>query len=142
MEVGKSTRWSDDEVKCLLSLWGDETMQTELQDHYHNKFLFEDISTNMGRQGFKRSWLDCRQKIKNLKYKYRSVKDHNNKSGNSCETFLFYDKMEGILGDRPSFRPPELLDTTRVDDVPSSVDSEEPEFENSNSTGKGKRNLF
>ncbi|XP_026126682.1 NACHT, LRR and PYD domains-containing protein 12-like [Carassius auratus] len=43
--------------------------------------------------------------------------------------------MEGILGDRPSFRPPELLDSFREDDVASSVDCEGPECENINVTG-------
>ncbi|CAM4730722.1 unnamed protein product [Leuciscus chuanchicus] len=40
--------------------------------------------------------------------------------------------MEGILGDRPSCRPPGLLDSFREDDVASSADCEEPECENIN----------
>uniref|UniRef100_A0A3B3IG73 Myb/SANT-like DNA-binding domain-containing protein n=1 Tax=Oryzias latipes TaxID=8090 RepID=A0A3B3IG73_ORYLA len=142
MEDEGYTQWSNAEVSCLLSLWGDETVQAKLQGCYRNKSLYEDISRDMGKHGFKRSWLQCQRKIKSLKSKSKSVKDHNNKSGNSRATFPFYDQMEGILGDRPSFRPPELLDSLRDDDVPSSLDCEQPECENSNSTGKGKRDLF
>uniref|UniRef100_A0A8C7Y6B5 Myb/SANT-like DNA-binding domain-containing protein n=1 Tax=Oryzias sinensis TaxID=183150 RepID=A0A8C7Y6B5_9TELE len=83
-------------------LWGDETVQAKLQGCYQNKSLYEDISRDMGKHGFKRSWLQCQGKIKSLKSKYKSVKDHNNKSGNSRATFPFYDQMEDILGDRPS----------------------------------------
>uniref|UniRef100_A0A3P9JJV0 Myb/SANT-like DNA-binding domain-containing protein n=1 Tax=Oryzias latipes TaxID=8090 RepID=A0A3P9JJV0_ORYLA len=128
MEDKGHTQWSNAEVSCLLSLWGDETVQAKLQGCYRNKSLYEDISRDMGRHGFKRSWLQCQRKIKSLKSKYKSVKDHNNKSGNSRATFPFYDQMEGILGDRPSCRPPELLDSLRDDDVPSSVDCEQPEL--------------
>uniref|UniRef100_A0A3B3H9E2 Myb/SANT-like DNA-binding domain-containing protein n=1 Tax=Oryzias latipes TaxID=8090 RepID=A0A3B3H9E2_ORYLA len=93
----------------------------------------KDISRDMGTHGFKRSWLQCQRKIKSLKIQYNAVKDHNNKNGK----FPFFEQMEGILGDRPSYRPPELLDSFR-DDVASSVDCEEPKCENSNVTGKGK----
>ncbi len=90
----------------------------------------------MGKRGFKCSWLQCQCKIKSLKTKYKAVKNHNNKSGNIRITFPFYDQMEGILGDKPSCRPPEILDSFREEDAGSSVGCEMLESENINVTGK------
>ncbi|XP_042578926.1 leucine-rich repeat extensin-like protein 5 [Cyprinus carpio] len=104
-----------------------------MQGCYRNKSVFEDISRDMGRHGFKRSWLQCQRKIKSLKNKYKAIKDHNNKSGNSRATFPFFDQMEGILGvTGQAADHPELLDSFGEDDVASSVDCEEPECENIN----------
>ncbi|KAF4118762.1 hypothetical protein G5714_000813 [Onychostoma macrolepis] len=44
--------------------------------------------------------------------------------------------MEGILGDKPSCRPPEILDSFREEDAGSSVDCEELECENINVTAE------
>ena len=45
------TQWSNAEVSCLLSLWGEETVQAKMQGCYRNKSVFEDISRDMGRHG-------------------------------------------------------------------------------------------
>lgn len=50
--------------------------------------------------------------------------------------FPFYEQMEGILGDGPTSRPPEILDSFREEDAMLSLDCEEPECENINFTGK------
>lgn len=97
MEDEGSVQWNKSKVVCLLSLWGKETVKAKMQGCYRNKSVFEYISTEMGKRGFKHSWLQCQRKIKSVKSKHRAVKDHNNKSGNNHITFPFYEQMEGIL---------------------------------------------
>ncbi|KAI9525253.1 hypothetical protein NQZ68_009933 [Dissostichus eleginoides] len=45
----------------------------------------------------------CRDKIKKLKQDYKKIKDHNNKSGNGRKTSKWYDRLDALLGHRPSF---------------------------------------
>ncbi len=43
MEDEGSVQWSNSEVLCLLSLWGEEAVQAKMQGCYRNKSVFEDI---------------------------------------------------------------------------------------------------
>uniref|UniRef100_A0A8C2B7V8 Myb/SANT-like DNA-binding domain-containing protein n=1 Tax=Cyprinus carpio TaxID=7962 RepID=A0A8C2B7V8_CYPCA len=85
MEEDSAGQWSMAEVTCLLTLWGEESVQDKIKVSYRNKSVFKDISAAMSEQGYRHSWLQ--RKVKSLKSKYKEVKDHNNKSGH------------GILGD-------------------------------------------
>jgi len=51
MEDEGYTQWSNAKVSCLLSLWGEETVQAKMQGCYRNKSVFKDISRDMGRHG-------------------------------------------------------------------------------------------
>lgn len=113
MEDENTGQWSTAEVICLISLWGEQSVQDKIKGSYRNKSVFEDLSAAMAEQGFKRSWLQCQRKIKSLKSKYKEVKDHNNKSGNGRITFQFYQQMDSILGDKPSVNPINVLDSSR-----------------------------
>ena len=52
------------------------------------------------------------RKNKKLKRDYRKMKDHNGKTGRERKKWPFYDKMDGILGDRPANTPPVVVDTS------------------------------
>ena len=60
--------------------------------------------------GFSRSFIQIREKIKQLKKKYKKVKDNNSLSDRSRKTFQFFDRLDEVMGDRPITRPPCLLD--------------------------------
>ena len=66
----------------------------------------------MKEKGFSRDAEQCKAKIKNLKTKYRQVKDNNNKTGRGRKTFKYYDELDVVLGHRPASRPPVVLDAT------------------------------
>ena len=51
--------------------------------------------------GFSRSFIMIREKIKQLKKKYKKVKD-NNLSGRSRKTCQFFDWFDEVMGDRPT----------------------------------------
>jgi len=56
----------------------------------------------------KKTLLQCKAKLKNLKDKYKQAKDANRRSGESfhaCQYFLIFDE---ILGTRDSMRIPQL----------------------------------
>lgn len=103
--------WGDHEVKALIAVWGESDVQDELDGAVRNKVVFMEISKKLQEMGFNRDWMQCRTKIKNLKKRYRAVKDHNGETGKGRMTMKFYRELDCILGHRPASVPATLLDT-------------------------------
>ena len=125
-ETNRGTTWAD-EIKALLTIWGDSKLQEKLDGAARNKKLRE--------QGYERDWKQCRAKVKNLKTKYREIKDHNGETGRGRKTCKFYKELDRILGHRPASVPSSLLDTG--DSSSTLVESQESEEETD-----GKYNAF
>ena len=109
--------WSDEEVKALISIWGDGKVQEELDGAVRNKSVFEKISRKMIEMGFTRDWKQCRDKVKNLKVAYKAVKDHNGSSGRGRKVCPFYKELDEILGTRAATRPPQVLESSLTKDA-------------------------
>ena len=106
----RGVSWSDEEVKALIAIWGEDKVQQELDGAVRNKTVFLTIAEQMKRLGYDRDWQQCRLKIKNLKKNYREVKDHNGETGRGRKTCKFYKEMDAILGHRPASAPTVLVD--------------------------------
>ena len=78
---GRGVTWGPDEVKMLISVWGDDDTQMELEGSVRNKHVFEMISKKLRGKGFIRSGKQCQTKIKALKKDYKAVKDMWSESG-------------------------------------------------------------
>jgi hypothetical protein len=103
---------SDNEVSALITIWGDENIQDQLDGATRNKAIFETIAKKLQESGYNRDWQQCRAKLKNLKkLNTKKIKDHNGVTGNGRKTFKFYNKLDEILGHRPSSAPAFLVDT-------------------------------
>jgi len=68
--------WTNDETKTLLSLWGNENVQSKLDKAHRNRDIYEAIARDMAELGYERTWQQCRTKIKNIIQKYRKVSNH------------------------------------------------------------------
>ena len=109
-KMRRGTVWSDKEVKALIAIWGNN-VQEELDGAVCNKAIFQRVANQLQEEGYNRHWLQCRAKIKNLKTKYREVKDHNGETGRGRKTCKLYRELDRILGHRPASVPSALLDT-------------------------------
>ena len=129
--------WTDEEIKALISIWGDSKVQQELDGAVRNKSIFVKVQNELEKQGYKRSWQQCRSKIKNLKTQYRKVKDHNGGTGRGRTTCKFFKELDQILGHRPASTPAILVDTG-IATAGSSSESQlsEPEEKEDCLTGK------
>ena len=134
-ETNRGTTWADKEIKALLTIWGDSKLQEELDGAVRNKVVFQRIAKMLREQGYERDWKQCRAKVKNLKTKYREIKDHNGETGRGRKTCKFYKELDRILGHRPASVPSSLLDTG--DSSSTLVESQESEEETD-----GKYNAF
>ena len=97
--------WSDDEVKCLIAVWGDKSIQQQLDGAVRNKEIFENIAKEMRRNGYERDWQQCKTKTKNPKQTYKKIRDGNNKTGQGRKTCKFFDQLDEILAHRPGTVP-------------------------------------
>ena len=131
--TSRGSSWSDNEVRALISIWGEDRIQ-ELDGAVRNQAIFSSIAKKMEEKGYDRDWLQCRNKIKNLKKEYRQIKDHNGQTGRGRKTCKFYKELDGILGHRPASVPAVVLDTgttsnssSATEDVSTRAEGEEIE---------------
>ena len=102
---GRGSTWSDEEVLLLLGFWGEEAIQSKLDNCVHKRPVFEKIAKYLAEQGYQHTHKQINEKIKQLKKKYKETKDANNLSGRNRTSFKYFEKMDEILGDRPIARP-------------------------------------
>ena len=107
----RGSSWSDNEARTLISIWGEDNIQDQLDGAVRNQTIFDNIATKMREKGYERDWQQCRTKIKNLKKEYRQTKDHNGQTGRGRKVCKFYRELDDILGHRPASVPAALLDT-------------------------------
>ena len=68
-----SGSWSTEETRTLISIWGDESVQSCLDSAHRNRHIFEQIAREMSEKGYEKTWQQYRTKMKNLTQKYRKV---------------------------------------------------------------------
>ena len=132
--TSRGSSWSDNEVRALISIWGEENIQEELDGAVRNQVIFNDIATKMREKGYVRDWQQCRTKIKNLKKEYRQTKDHNGQTGRGRKVCKFYKELDSILGHRPASVPAVLLDTGTTSN--SSSTTENPQGSSNSAEGR------
>ena len=71
--TSRGSSWSDNEVRALIAIWGEDNIQEELDGAVRNKVIlnFDDIAMKMRQKGYERDWQQCRTKVKNLKKDYK-----------------------------------------------------------------------
>ena len=72
--TSRGSSWSDNEVRALISIWGEDNIQEELDGAVRNQVIFNNIATKMRERGYERDWQQCRTKIKNLKKRIQADK--------------------------------------------------------------------
>ena len=63
--------WSKEEILKLIEVWGDDTIQAQLQDCTRNQKIFEKVARELNEAGYDRTFQQCRDKIKKLKGEYK-----------------------------------------------------------------------
>ena len=68
--------WSDAEVAALIAIWGEEEIQCQLDGTTRNIKVYRKIAEKLQENdGFERTAVQCREKIKKLKSDYRRARD-------------------------------------------------------------------
>lgn len=123
--------WTDNEAFKLIEIWGDETIQEQLEGFKRNKDVYKKISKFMCKVGYDRTGTQCREKIKKLKVDYHKVKDKNKQTGNNRKDTKFYNALNKILGNKPTTQPLIFIDSSAEcpEDVSAILDDDEGNHE-------------
>ncbi|XP_049742195.1 bifunctional phosphoribosylaminoimidazole carboxylase/phosphoribosylaminoimidazole succinocarboxamide synthetase isoform X3 [Elephas maximus indicus] len=92
-EGGK--HWTVPEVKALIGIWSDKSIQQQLEGTVRNKRIFEQIATKLQKFGIERDWKQCRTKYKNLKHEYKIVRTAQDLG--MTKSMKFFTELDAIL---------------------------------------------
>ena len=87
--------WSADEIKVLLNLWAEPGVQEQLRSTQRNERVFAQLSSELATHGFDKTTSQCRFKIKQLKQKYKHVREQKDSKKQRSRWFAMLDKVLG-----------------------------------------------
>uniref|UniRef100_A0A7N9D8U8 Bifunctional phosphoribosylaminoimidazole carboxylase/phosphoribosylaminoimidazole succinocarboxamide synthetase n=1 Tax=Macaca fascicularis TaxID=9541 RepID=A0A7N9D8U8_MACFA len=93
-EGGK--HWTVTEVRALIDIWSDKSIQRQLEGTVRNKRIFEQIAAKLQKFGIERDWKQCRTKYKNLKHEYKIVRTAQDLG--MTKSMKFFTELDAILG--------------------------------------------
>ena len=65
--------WTYEQTRALISIWGQEDVQRELDGVARNRIIYERMSSELRELGVEKTWQQCRTKVKNLTFRHRKV---------------------------------------------------------------------
>ena len=78
--------WGDSEIAKLLELWSEEGIQAHLRGMTRNEVPHRNNAEELEKARYKRTFMQCREKIKALKKKHKMLVDRLRKSGVGTES--------------------------------------------------------
>ncbi|XP_070584653.1 aldehyde dehydrogenase family 16 member A1 [Erythrolamprus reginae] len=91
----RAATWSHRETLDFLALWGEESIQTQLNRCHRNADVYQWISERMAEKGYFRDEDQCRTKGKDLKKSYKQAKLQDGVARQRCR---FFHELDAILG--------------------------------------------
>ncbi|CAM4671973.1 unnamed protein product, partial [Lepidochelys olivacea] len=111
----RAPAWTEREVRDLITVWGEESVLSELRSSFRNAKTFVKISQGMKDRGHNRDPKQCRVKLKELRQAYQKTREANSRSGSEPQTCHFYDELHAILGGSATTTPAVLFDSFNGD---------------------------
>ena len=103
--------WTDSEVTRILEIWGEDNTQEQLEGSKRNKHVYDRMVEELHMYGEEKTGEQVRGKVKKLRQEHKKIKDGHKETGNKWKQWKFYDRINDIMGNRPSVTPPVVLDT-------------------------------
>ncbi|CAM4561853.1 unnamed protein product [Lepidochelys kempii] len=111
----RAPAWTEQEVRDLIAVWGEESVLSELRSRFRNAKTFVKISQGMKDRGHNRDPKQCHVKLKELRQAYQKTREANSRSGSEPQTCRFYDELQAILGGSATTTPAVLFDSFNGD---------------------------
>ncbi|XP_025159375.1 uncharacterized protein LOC112589612 isoform X2 [Harpegnathos saltator] len=83
------------------------------------KKVWNNIASALSVKGYNVTGPQCLSKFHGMKRTYKSIKDHNSKSGNNLRTWPYMEVMESLLGERPIMSSPAIASSSTIQIVGS-----------------------
>ncbi|XP_077256549.1 uncharacterized protein LOC143894264 [Temnothorax americanus] len=97
-------QWTAETTKLLIQEVRDNISIIN-KKNYMQKKVWKCIASSFHRRGYNITDEQCSTKWKNLKQKYRHVRDMNNETGRARETWEYFDIIDEFLNTRPEVSP-------------------------------------
>ncbi|EMP41635.1 Zinc finger and SCAN domain-containing protein 29 [Chelonia mydas] len=107
----RSPAWSNAELLDLLSIWGEEAVQSQLRSSHRNFDTYGQISRCMTERGYDQDTLKCRVKVKQLRNAYHKAREANQHSSAAPTSCQFYKELDVILDGDPTSTVKATVDT-------------------------------
>ncbi|XP_050806407.1 uncharacterized protein LOC127049540 [Gopherus flavomarginatus] len=107
----RATAWTAWEVLDLITIWGEDSILTELRSKRRNEKTFEKISKAMMQRGHTRASVQCRVKVKELRQAYQKTREANGRSRAGPKTCHFYAELHAVLGGSATTTPSLSVDS-------------------------------
>ncbi|KAI4455491.1 heat shock 70 kda protein 14 [Holotrichia oblita] len=106
-------RWSHTYVILLLRTYQEQQHKFENGKMSHKK-CWESVAKKMNTEGHKMTGPQCSSKLRSLKKTYRSIKDHNSRSGNDRRTWQYLEIMDEIFAKNVATEPLAVASSTGI----------------------------
>ncbi|XP_053879820.1 uncharacterized protein LOC128834768 [Malaclemys terrapin pileata] len=97
----RSPAWIKAKLLDLISVWGEEALQSQLHSSRRNYDTYGQISHCMTERGHDRETLQCKVKVKELRTTYHKVLEANHCSRAAPMSCRFYKELDVILSGDP-----------------------------------------
>ncbi|KAM7169132.1 uncharacterized protein RBU57_004404 [Macrochelys suwanniensis] len=111
--------WSNGELLDLISVWGEEAVQSQLCSSRRNYNTFVQLSRDMMERDHDRDALQYRIKVKEQRSAYGKACEANGRSGAPPAICRFYKELDAILGGDPTSTPNTTVDTAEREEEES-----------------------
>ncbi|CAL9682257.1 unnamed protein product [Knipowitschia caucasica] len=125
--MNRGQTWSKEEVQCLIEIWSDEHIISQLSSTHKNADIFAIFSKQMRERGFQRSVEQCRIKTKKLRQQYIKIRDALKQTGGTSkikDKFEWYEALDKILGTKPDVEPIDIVESNEETMEPPTDDTE------------------
>ncbi|XP_050794225.1 zinc finger and SCAN domain-containing protein 20-like [Gopherus flavomarginatus] len=123
----RAPAWNTCELQDLISVWGEEAVQSQLRSSCRNYDTYGQISKSMLQRGHERDALQCRVKVKELQSAYCKAREGNRRSGAAPMTCHFYKELDAILGCDPTANPRTTMESSGQGEEGEGVEETESE---------------
>ncbi|KYM98355.1 hypothetical protein ALC62_10941 [Cyphomyrmex costatus] len=107
-----------------------------------HKKVWYNIGSTLSSKGYNVTGPQCLSKHNGMKRTYKSIKDHNSKSGNNPRAWPYMEIMESLLGERPFMSPPAIASSSSAissdDEIGKSCSVQNVDLQNTNPRKKRK----
>ncbi|KAG6922285.1 zinc finger and SCAN domain containing 20, partial [Chelydra serpentina] len=105
-----SPSWTTAELLDLLSIWGEEAVQSQLYSSQRNFDTYRQISQGLCEMGYDQDMVQYR--AKELRKVYQKAREANRRSSAALKTCCFYKELDAILGSNPTSTAKTPVDTS------------------------------
>lgn len=103
-EDSNTFKWPYEAILFLIEEYRKKSYDI-YSDRVSQKKIWQLISDELVKKKYNVTGPQCHSKFSGLKRTYKSIKDHNGKSGNGSRLWFYFDLLEGLIGSKPYMSP-------------------------------------